>query len=370
MGYAVPTGSDTTQTLIIPKGCNLTLVNMDILSSVRIVVEDGGTLVLRDSVVEGIVDVKSGGSFSMNYDARKGEFLNGASINGQLILRDSATLDNAKIYSNTNFIPNGSEVRKNTDPVVVMEGNVNISGQVFIRGDEAATGTDPSTGKSYAGQAGLLVKDGTLNITEGSVLAVYGGGHTATTSVGGAAVILDHGVITGKGKLIAVGGAGTFDDGGNAVEGKGTISVADAYLEGGNSFQPKSGSTAGKAVAEGVTLSGNTNRSLIDGTAITSESDNIDRGTYWSDITGTPDLSLYPVESNAPGEKEDEKPTEPQKPGSADKSENGTDNSNVLLWTVLFAAAIFAMVLLIVHGRRKNSDKEKMTFDRLRKEYM
>lgn len=235
---------------------------MDILSSVRIVVADGGTLVLRDSTVQGIVDVAGGGTFSMNYNdyGDSGEFLNGASINGQLILCDGATLENSKIYSNTNFIPNGNEARKNTNPVVVTEGNVNIIGSVFIRGDEAATGTDASTGKSYAGQSGLMVKNGTLNVTEGSVLAVYGGGYDATTSVGGTAIILDNAEITGAGKLIAVGGKGTYDDGGNAVAGNGRISTAYAYMEGGNSYQPKEGTGAGKAAAEEIVISGNTNR--------------------------------------------------------------------------------------------------------------
>lgn len=304
LGYAVPEGSETTQTLVIPRGCNLTFVNMDILSSVRVIVEDGGTLVLRDSTVQGIVDVAGGGTFSMNYNGYgdSGEFLNGASINGQLVLRDGSTLENSKIYSNTNFIPNGNEARKNTNAVVVIEGNVNLSGQVFIRGDEAATGTDTSTGKSYAGQTGLMVKNGTLNITEGSVLAVYGGGYDATTSVGGTAIILDNAVITGPGKLIAVGGKGTYDDGGNAISGNGTISTAYAYMEGGNSYQPKAGTGAGLARAEGVLLSGNTNRNLIDGKNIASESDNVDTGTYWGSITEIPDLSKYIVEDNAPGE--------------------------------------------------------------------
>lgn len=306
LGYAVSEGSDTTQTLIIPEGCNLTFVNMDILSSVRIVVENGATLSLRDSTVQGIIDVKSGGKFTMNYNEYegKGEFLTGASINGQLILRDGAILENAKIYSNTNFIANGTEVRKNANSVVVTEGNVTISGQVFIRGDEAATGTDDTTGKSFAGQTGLLVKDGTLNLTDGSVLAVYGGGYTATTSVGGTAIILDNVSIAGEGKLIAVGGQGMFDNGGNATEGKGTISVANAYLEGGNSYQPKTGCTAGKAVADDISLSGNTNRNLIDGKVVSSESDVTEKGTYWSSISEIPDLSLYTVENNAPGEHE------------------------------------------------------------------
>ena len=106
------------QTLILPKGCDLTLVNMDILSSVKIVVQDGAKLTLRDSVIQGAVEVENGGTFSMNYnDYSGGEFLNGASINGKLILKDGSTLENAKIYSNTNNIANGSEARRNTDPV-------------------------------------------------------------------------------------------------------------------------------------------------------------------------------------------------------------------------------------------------------------
>lgn len=306
IGYAISQGLDTTQTLIIPEGCNLTFVNMDILSSVRIIVENGATLSLRDSTAQGVIDVKSGGRFSMNYNEYegKGEFLTGASINGQVILRDGAILENSKIYSNTNFVANGTEVRKNTNPVIVTEGNVTINGQVFLRGDEAPTGTDSSTDKSFSGQQGLLVKDGTLNITEGSVLAVYGGGYTATTSVGGAAITLDNASISGEGKLIAVGGKGTFDNGGNAVQGKGVISVANAYLEGGNSYQPKAGSEAGKAVTEDISLSDNTNRNLIDGKKVNSAAEDDNKGTYWSSISNIPDLSLYVVEDNAPGEHE------------------------------------------------------------------
>lgn len=108
LGYAVPEGTLQPQTLILPKGCDLTLVNMDILSSVKIVVQDGAKLTLRDSVIQGAVEVENGGTFSMNYnDYGGGEFLNGASINGKLILKDGSTLENAKIYSNTNNIANG-----------------------------------------------------------------------------------------------------------------------------------------------------------------------------------------------------------------------------------------------------------------------
>lgn len=345
LGYAVPEGTLQPQTLILPKGCDLTLVNMDMLSSVKIVVQDGAKLTLRDSVIQGAVEVENGGTFSMNYnDYGGGEFLNGASINGKLILKDGSTLENAKIYSNTNNIANGSEARRNTDPVVVINGNVKLKGKVFLRGDEAPTGTDPATGKSYTGQSGLQV-NGTLTLEKDAVLAVFGGGKDATTSNGGTAIRLNGGTITGEGKLIAVGGDGHFGEGGDAVSGNGTISVADVYLEGGASVS-KSG-TAGKALGDQVKLSGNTNRKLIDGK--TGSAIDYDHDTYWRDILTLPDLSLYTVEKNAPGEgsTDQEKPdvdqekpgVDQEKPGgsgdngsgdngSADSGSNGTAGSN------------------------------------------
>ena len=338
LGYAVPEGTLQPQTLILPKGCDLTLVNMDMLSSVKIIVQDGAKLTLRDSVIQGAVEVENGGTFSMNYnDYGGGEFLNGASINGKLILKDGSTLENAKIYSNTNNIANGSEARRNTDPVVVINGNVKLKGKVFLRGDEAPTGTDPATGKSYTGQAGLQV-NGTLTLEKDAVLAVFGGGKDATTSNGGTAIRLNGGTITGEGKLIAVGGDGHFGEGGDAVSGNGTISVADAYLEGGASVS-KSG-TAGKALGDQVKLSGKTNRKLIDGK--TGSAIDYDHDTYWRDILTLPDLSLYTVEKNAPGEgsTDQEKPdVDQEKPGgsgdngsgdngSADNGSNGTAGSN------------------------------------------
>ena len=206
LGYAVSEGEATTQTLIIPDGCNLTMVNMKVLSSVKIKVENGGTLNLRDSSIYGQIEVENGGTISVNHDDYSGKFLTGTSINGQLILNDGATIKNSMIYSNTNFLPNGTQARHNTSPVVVTNGNVKVEGKVYIKGDEAATGTDPATGKSYSGQPAFKVSSGTLTIGEGSQLAAYGGGNIATTSVGGAAVILDNGTISGAGTLIAVAG--------------------------------------------------------------------------------------------------------------------------------------------------------------------
>ena len=143
--------------------------------------------------------------------------------------------------------------------------------------------------------------------------------------------------------MIAVGGDGHFGEGGDAVSGNGTISVADAYLEGGASVS-KSG-TAGKALSDQVKLSGNTNRKLIDGK--TGSAIDYDHDTYWRDILTLPDLSLYTVEKNAPGEgsTDQEKPgVDQEKPGgsgdngsgdsgsgdngSADSGSNGTAGSN------------------------------------------
>lgn len=399
LGYAVPEGTLQPQTLILPKGCDLTLVNMDILSSVKIVVQDGAKLTLRDSVIQGAVEIENGGTFSMNYnDYGGGEFLNGASINGKLILKDGSTLENAKIYSNTNNIANGSEARRNTDPVVVINGNVKLKGKVFLRGDEAPTGTDPATGKSYTGQAGLQV-NGTLTLEKDAVLAVFGGGKDATTSNGGTAIRLNGGTITGEGKLIAVGGDGHFGEGGDAVSGNGTISVADAYLEGGASVS-KSG-TAGKALGDQVKLSGNTNRKLIDGE--TGSAIDYDHDTYWRDILTLPDLSLYTVEKNAPGEgsTDQEKPgVDQEKPGgsgdngsgdngSADSGSNGTagngsnlngsnsagnagngsnsnqntgssqtgDNATPLLWAAIMLTALALMGTTVLWRRKQNTER-------------
>ena len=390
LGYAAAEGSLQKQTLILPKGCSLTLVNMDILSSVKIIVQDGAKLTLRDSVIQGAVEVESGGTFSMNYnDYGAGEFLNGASINGKLILKDGSTLENAKIYSNTNNIANGSEARHNTDPVVVINGNVKLKGQVFLRGDEAPTGTDPGTGKSYAGQAGLQV-NGTLTLEKGSVLAVFGGGKDATTSNGGDAIRLNGGTITGEGKLIAVGGDGHFGDGGNAVSGSGTISVKDAYLEGGASISRSN--APGKALGDQVKLSGNTNRNLIDGKNATNI--DYDNDTYWRDITKSPDLSLYAVDENAPGEKPDPGNTggsgssgNTGSNGSGGSDSNGTagngnssggndsnlsgtdsnqnaeassqtgDNATPILWAAIMLTALAAMGTTALYRRKQNAGK-------------
>lgn len=115
-------------------------------------------------------------------------------------------------------------------------------------------------------------------------------------------MILNGGSITGPGKLIAIGGSGTFGNGGNAVTGSGTISAANVFAKGGSSYFPKAGNTGGQALAQGVTLAGTSNRSLTDGALVTSNREDPDSAFYWRDVTTTPDLSIYAVAANAPGE--------------------------------------------------------------------
>ena len=319
LGYAVD-GSPV-QTLIVPDGCNLTLVNMKVFSSVNIVVENGGKLVLRDSSIHGNIEVKNGGRFSSNYDDYGSQFLTGSSINGQLILNDGAVLENSSIYSNTNFISNGHIIRQNTNPVIVVKGKVAVDGQVFVKGDEAATGYDETTGKSLSGQPAIRIENGSLDIKKDSVVATFGGGYIATTSVGGSGIILDNGSISGEGTLIAFGGNGTYDDGADAIGGNGTVSVKNVYAQGGCSSIPKTGATAGKAIADGVTLAKTSNRTLLNGKEINDNYGTISE-LYWSSITKVPDVSKYVIEVNGSDEEDNTKPG-----GSEDKPSNKPGDS-------------------------------------------
>ena len=278
------------QTLYIPNGCNLTLVNMEILSSVRIVVENGGKLTLQDSVVQGIIDVKSGGTFSMNYDSYEGKFLTGASICGQIRLEDGAVLENAAIYSHTNYLANGDLTdRSNDEAVVLTTGDVMVKGQVFISGDEAG-----STGE---GQTALKVQNGTLTLEDGAVLATYGGGGNVTLfSNGGSAIELDHGTISGSGKVIALGGSVLFGSGNSAVSGTGTITTAEAYIQGATAYN-HAGKNAQPGKSHDVSVAINSGKKYIaNGTLVDSAANDPLADLYWTTGTqATPDLSKYTI---------------------------------------------------------------------------
>ena len=44
----------------------------------------------------------------MNYDAYSGTFTTGSSVCGQIRMEDGAILENAAIYSHTNYLANGN----------------------------------------------------------------------------------------------------------------------------------------------------------------------------------------------------------------------------------------------------------------------
>lgn len=274
------------QTLYIPAGCNLMLTNMEILSSVRIVVEDGGKLTLDDSVVQGIIDVQGGGTFSMNYSAYSGEFKTGASVCGRIRLADGAILENAAIYSHANYLANGDLTDRTTsEPVVVTNGNVAVKGQVFIEGDDAG---------NEIGQTALQV-NGTLTLADGATLVAYGGGGM-TYFAGGTAIDLN-GTITGNGKLVAIGGAPLFGDGGTAISGSGTISTSETFLQGGTAFTSRD-AKPGKALNGDITLTSQS-RHVKDGTLEETGTDDPLKALYWNTgIELIPPLDMFTTEQH------------------------------------------------------------------------
>lgn len=291
LGYDIPwkqvKAGDIPQTLYIPRGCNLTLTNMEILSSVRIVVEDGGKLTLSDSVVQGIIDVQSGGTFSMNYDAFNKKFTTGASICGQLRLADGAILENAAIYSHTNYLANGNlKDRSNDEAVVLTTGNVTVKGQVFISGDDA--------GGTEKGQTALKVKNGILTLEDGAVLAAYGGdGKTLLYPNGGSAIELDNGTISGDGKVIALGGSVLFGSGSSAVSGTGTITTTEAYIQGATAYN-RAGKNAQPGKSHDASVAINSGKKYVaNGTLVDGTNDPL-ADLYWkTGIDATPDLNKY-----------------------------------------------------------------------------
>ena len=86
--------------------------------------------------------------------------LQGEPTKHTLIIPSGANLTMVNMISN-------SSVRMIDTTVVVMRGNININGNVFIRGDESAT--DEYNGRKVGGQPALKIENGKVNITKGSV---------------------------------------------------------------------------------------------------------------------------------------------------------------------------------------------------------
>ena len=283
-----------TQTLIVGKDTNLTLVNMKVLSSVKIIVKDGGVLNVMDSSIHGKIEVENGGVLQVNYNPKDESFGKGSSINGQIELKEGGILENSLIYSNTNYLPDGKVARHNVSPVVKVTGNATIRGKVYIRGDEAPTGTDPETGKLYTGQPALGVENSTLTISEGGVLGTYGGGRMPLTSIAAPAIKLNNGKIEGEGSLIAIAGRSTMpgENGQVAVAGNGSLAVANMYIQGGDTYN-KNGK-GGDGLDKNVVINETANKAnpvgkVLEGKTLGIPMDN-DQPYYWKDNTKEPPM--------------------------------------------------------------------------------
>lgn len=319
LGYDIPwkqvVADKIPQTLYIPDGCNLTLTNMEVLSSVRIVIEKGGKLTLSDSVVQGIIEVKEGGTFSMNYDAYSGTFTTGSSVCGQIRMEDGAILENAAIYSHTNYLANGNTAdRSNAEAVVLANGNVTVKGQVFVEGDSA--------GSEGIGQTALRVQNGTLTLEDGATLVTYGGDGTVNLySEGGHAVELENATITGKGKLVAIGGYVLWGDGGTAVTGNGTISTTEAFLQGATAYTSNK-AVPGKAVNGEIKIT-SYKQHIADGTLLATGVDDPLANLYWkTGIHPVPPLDQFTTSPVEDGNKDN------GTTGDNGNSGTSTDNGN------------------------------------------
>lgn len=322
LGYPVNQDAKPHQTLVIGNGTNLTLRNMKILSSVNILVKDGGKLNFYDSSLYGTITVENGGRFQMNYDDFSNSYLTGSSINGKLILKDGAILESSIIYSNANHLTDGKVARTIDSPVVDVEGLVNISGNVFIRGDDSATG-NKSDGSLYTGQPALKLKESArLSIPEGSLLGCYGGGQWATTSIGGGAIILEENSnIMGDGKLIAIGGSGRALKGGDALSGSGKISVKSAYLQGGDNYSEST--PTGLAFTKNISISDKTLGYAKNGKHNPSNYD-LEHSPYWKGLKapGVDKTIVNPLDYSST--------QDAPKINKTSSNENNTDdNSNV-----------------------------------------
>ena len=317
LGYDIPwkqvVAGNIPQTLYIPSGCNLTLTNMEVLSSVHIIVENGGKLTLSDSVVQGIIDVQSGGTFSMNYDSFNNEFTTGASLCGQLRLADGAVLENAAIYSHANYLANGDLTDRTTsEPVVVANGNVTVKGTVAILGDD---------GGSDIGQTALRV-NGTLTLADkDTTLVAYGGsGKTLLYTEGGTAIDITEGSqITGDGKLVAIGGDVLWGNGGNAVSGKGTIATKKVFFQGATA-NTSNKAEAGKAIDGDVKVISSSTH-IEDGTMIRGAENDPLADLYWkAGINVLPPLEKFTTTDNGNNGSDNG--------DNGDNGNNGSDNGD------------------------------------------
>lgn len=275
-GYAL-------ETLTIPAGCSVTIENMKIYSSVKIIVEKGGSLHLKDSVAFGPVEV-NGGTFTMSHSS---------ALTDTLTLNEGSVLKDAQIISNSRYLTDGANKPDNLN-VVIVNGRVTVSGTNTIQGDDGS-GTLP-------GQNAILV-NGELIIEENAILTATGGGEDIfyPSVQGGNGVVLNGGIISGLGTLIANGGYGHYGDGGDGITGYGKITVANLESNGGDSLalSPNDRKKGGDAVGEKIIVT-TKNVKLTGGSGIPSGTAKITLTTDPDSIK--PDLKPAPeLDNNEPG---------------------------------------------------------------------
>ncbi len=261
--YAVIGNSDIdkvdTDTIVIPNGCDVTFENVKIYSSIRIIVEKGGSLTLSDSVSFGKIEV-NGGTFAMG---------NSSAICDELILNDGSTLkgkeikvmtpdgmvtkQGTQIKSHAHFLTDGSDKEYSPENVVIVNGTVTVDGDVEIQGDVGSG--------RLRGQTALCVK-GDLVIPAGSTVKTLGGGAAPEDQTympakfGGHGIKLQDGRILGDGSLTAVGGISYDGRAGHGITGNGDIMVGSLESTGGNAtlFLPGYKVIGGDAVQQDVAV--------------------------------------------------------------------------------------------------------------------
>lgn len=211
-------GNFGTETLTIPAGADVTLHNMKIYSSVKIVVEKGGKLTLDDSVAYGAVEV-NGGTLSAK---------NSSSFVNQITLNDGSALENAEIRSHANYLTDGNYKVEAPVAPVQTNGTVTVKGTCSIEGEGIVSSKDAQTG--------LIVNGGKLVIDQGATLKATGGSVDLDNGNGGAGIVLNGGSIIGDGQLEARGGSVGMGggNGGAGIAGEGIVAVSALKATGGN----------------------------------------------------------------------------------------------------------------------------------------
>lgn len=211
-------GNFGTETLTIPAGADVTLHNMKIYSSVKIVVEKGGKLTLDDSVAYGAVEV-NGGTLSAK---------NSSSFVNQITLNDGSALEDAEIRSHANYLTDGNYKVEAPVAPVQTNGTVTVKGTCSIEGEGIVSSKDAQTG--------LIVNAGKLVIDQGATLKATGGSVDIDNGNGGAGIVLNGGSIIGNGQLEAQGGSVGMGggNGGAGIAGEGIVAVSELKATGGN----------------------------------------------------------------------------------------------------------------------------------------